>query len=263
MCAGAGKCPWHQGGGLPLLPLALPRGAAASRGCGSCLWHTQVPGSPCCPGRWRSAPALWPRCARPSCPRGPRCGSLQGRTGQGCWEAPEALALPGTARGGQGSTPSWSQAQFIFWVCPKPESGSSVRAELGCHCLGLPTCFGISQRHLCQPLAAELVLHGAIFTQDAWGTNPGLHRGGTAGASVPRGVWLWGQAQSSSGELHVLGEVDEDQEPSRDGAQHVGAPGKGRQRWGTRRGAQTQVNQLCLPPCGQNPGEVAQAQLHQ
>lgn len=169
----------------------------------------------------------------------------------------------GNSAGRAGEHSQLEPGPVYFWVCPKPESGSSVRAKLGCHCLGLPTCFGISQRHLCQPLAAELVLHGAIFTQDAWETNPGLHRGGTAGASVPRGVWLWGQAQSSSGELHVLGEVDEDQQSSGDGAQHVGAPGKGRQRWGTWRGAQTQVNQLCLPPCGQNPGEVAQAQLHQ
>lgn len=60
-----------------------------------------------------------------------------------------------------------------------------MRAKLGCHCLGLPTCFGISQRHLCQPLAAELILDGAIFTQDAWETNLGLHGEGQLSPSVP------------------------------------------------------------------------------
>lgn len=59
-------------------------------------------------------------------------------------------------------------------------------------------------------------------------------------------------------------------QPSRDWTQHVGAPGKARQRWGTQTGAQTDsdgrsgcLNHPCLPPRCQNPGEVSQAQLHQ
>lgn len=52
---------------------------------------------------------------------------------------------------------------------PESNSGTAARRLL--------TCFGIGQRHFCQPLAAELVLNGAVFTQDAWETNLGLGEG--------------------------------------------------------------------------------------
>lgn len=39
----------------------------------------------------------------------------------------------------------------------------------------------------------------------------------------------------------MLREVDKDQEPSGDWTQHVGAAGKGRQRWETQEDAQTRV----------------------
>lgn len=165
--------------GLSLCHLPCPCAAASKAVAGAC-------GSPCCPGRWRSAPASWLQCARPSCPRGPRCDSLQGWTGQGCWKHHRHGE-------GRGALPLGARPSLLVGL-PKGREGQLCESQTGVSLPGLPTCFGISQRHLCQPLAAELVLDGAIFTQDAWETNLGSHRGGTAGASVPRGVWLWGQA---------------------------------------------------------------------
>lgn len=64
----------------------------------------------------------------------------------------------------------------------------------------------------------------------------------------------------------VSGEMDKDQETNN----HMGAPGKGRWRWETQMGAQTDsdgqsgcLKHPCLPPCCQNLGDVSQAPLHQ
>ena len=164
MCSGAGKCLRHLLGSVGLAPLsACPAPVVVQPPCGrrSCPWHGQIPSSPCCPSRWRSAPPLWPRRARPSYPRGQRCGSLQGRTRdpQKCprlWlclqevapgpERPRVLAaLPGPAPGGHGEPPRLGAEALPAGARPslvlgllKARGGESVRVKRGYRCQETP-----------------------------------------------------------------------------------------------------------------------------
>lgn len=135
----AGGMSWARWGFASPTPCPGPVVVQPPRGHRSCLWHTQIPSSPCCPSHWRSVPSSWLQCARPSYLRGQRFGSLQGksRDAEKCLRlrlclqeevtpGPEGPRVPaallGPACGGQGgtplpqskSTPRWSQARFAF-----------------------------------------------------------------------------------------------------------------------------------------------------
>lgn len=77
-----------------------------------------------------------------------------------------------------------TEERLRLWLCLYKEQETPVSRgsplPAAPHLWGTLTCFGIGQRHLCQALAAQLVLDGAVLTQDACETKPGYTGAGQA-----------------------------------------------------------------------------------